>query len=221
MIAKVVEVKAMVMLSQNASKLQEFCDQYFSILSTAFMRVYTQRTDVTFANEVVFQQSVVEMCKILVKLIEIDTAMNTAAQEQCGDVLISTAQIYIDPTSDENQDKRYPIPKGLWPGYLGFEQKFDPLVEKEGNYEGTLNRKSIVQMTKLSIFVQDQLRKIISVYPITHQLSQSFECLKMRSTIINTVKQLRFNCSPFVPEFLRQLLIRITDEPFEIKHATV
>lgn len=43
----------------------------------------------------------------------------------------------------------------------------------------------------------------------------------MRSTIINTVKQLRFNCSPFVPEFLRQLLIRITDEPFEIKHATV
>lgn len=104
MIAKVVEVKAMVMLSQNASKLQEFCDQYFSILSTAFMRVYTQRTDVTFANDVVFQQSVVEMCKILVKLIEIDTAMNTTAQEQCGDVLISTAQIYLDPTSDDNQD---------------------------------------------------------------------------------------------------------------------
>lgn len=134
----------MVMLSQNASKLQEFCDQYFSILSTAFMRVYTQRNDVAFANDVVFQQSVIEICKVLVKLAEIDTAMNSSAQEQCGDVLISTAQIYLDPTNDENQDKRYPIPKGLWPGYLGFEQKFDPLVEKEGNYEGTLNRKSIV-----------------------------------------------------------------------------
>ena len=59
----------------------------------------------------------------------------------------------------------------MWPGYLGFEQKFDPLVENEGNYEGTLNRKSIVQMTKLGIFVQDELRKLIAIYPITHQLS--------------------------------------------------
>ena len=53
-VAKVVEVKAMAMLSQNASKLQEFCDQYFSILSAAFMRVYTSRNDVAFANDVVF-----------------------------------------------------------------------------------------------------------------------------------------------------------------------
>lgn len=42
------------------------------------------------------------MCKILAKLIEIDTTMNTSAQEQCGDVLVSTAQIYIDPENDEN-----------------------------------------------------------------------------------------------------------------------
>ena len=39
----------------------------------------------------VFQQSVIEICRILVKLSEIDNAMNSAAQEQCGDVLIRTA----------------------------------------------------------------------------------------------------------------------------------
>lgn len=41
----------------------------------------------------------------------------------------------------------------------------------------------------------------------------------MRSAIIMSVKQLRYYCAPFVAEFLRTIVIRITDEPFEIKQC--
>lgn len=105
--------------------------------------------------------------------------------------------------ADEKQDRRYPIPKGIWPGFVGFEQKFDPINVENEMYTFTINRKSIVQMTRLSLFVQEQLRQLISIYPLTHQLSQNFQCLKMRSTMVLTFKQLRYHCSPFIAELMR------------------
>lgn len=45
--------------------------------------------------------------------------------------------------------------------------------------------------------------------------------MRMRCDLIKTITELRYVCSPFIPEFMRCLLIRIQDEPFEIKEKTL
>ena len=42
----------------------------------------------------------------------------------------------------------------------------------------------------------------------------------MRRRIIDTVRDLRYYCAAYVPEFMRLLLVRLVDEPFQIKQAT-
>lgn len=43
----------------------------------------------------------------------------------------------------------------------------------------------------------------------------------MRCDIIKTINDLKQVCSPFVPEFMRILLVRVQDEPYEIKERTL
>ncbi|CAL6025473.1 Adaptor_protein complex large chain subunit BetaA [Hexamita inflata] len=218
--AKILEVKAQGMLHQN-NKLDDFQDTYYVLINASLQRLVQNKNDIAFANDVVFQQSIMEICKLLIRIRDIDTTLHTEAKEQVGEILVSTAQIFLDPSRDEKQDKRYPVPKGIWPGFLGFEQKFDPLWCENEQYSALINKKSLIQVTKLSIFIQEQLRQLISIYQIMNQPVQTLLCVKCKATVIETIAELRHLCSPFVPEFMRRLAVRITDEPFVIKMQTL
>jgi len=80
-ISKIVEVKALSSLQNAKEKLDDFVDYYWSLLMNPISRVAKNKTEIAFANDVVFQQSVIEVCALLNRLKEIDAACNTQCAE--------------------------------------------------------------------------------------------------------------------------------------------
>jgi hypothetical protein len=86
---RIVENKALSMLDQGSDKVSEFIEDYFSLINAPIKRIIDDRTDIGFANDVVFQQSVIEVVKILKRINELNVQSNTVVKEEISDILIS------------------------------------------------------------------------------------------------------------------------------------